>query len=89
MKEYWLIKTTDNEMSSSYKYITDTLEDAENNRMNYCGWYSERGDVTLVKVDQEFHTLEEIEYWHGKVFNHVIYENKDLKYIIKNGRKVK
>ena len=80
MKEYWLIKTTDNEMSSSYKYITDTLEDAENNRMNYC---------TLVKVDQEFHTLEEIEYWHGKVFNHVIYENKDLKYIIKNGRKVK
>ena len=88
MKEYWLIKTSDNEMSSSYKFIAETLEEAEANRMNYCGWYSERGDVTLVKVNQEFHELEKIEYWQGKVFNHYIYNGKELKYIIKNGKKV-
>jgi len=88
MKEYWLIKTSDNEMSSSYKFIADSLEEAEKNRMNYCGWYSEKGDVTLVKVNQKFQTLEEIEYWHGKVFNHIIYEDKSLRYIIKHGKKV-
>ena len=87
MKEYWLIKTIDDERSSSYKFIAESLEEAEANRMNFCGWYCERGDVTIVRVDQEFHTLEEIQYWHGKVFNHVIYENKELEYIIRNGKK--
>ena len=70
MKEYWLIKTSDNEMSSSYKFIAETLEEAEANRMNYCGWYCERGDVTIVKVDQNFHVVEEIDYFHGKIVKH-------------------
>jgi len=93
--EFWVIKTTDNEMSSSYKYITDTLEDAEAHRMDYCGWYCERGDVDILKIDQNFRELEYINYWHGKVWEHVIkvFDERgvfvDEKYIIEQGRKVK
>lgn len=70
MKYFWLIKTNDNEYGSSYKFIAETLEEAEANRMNYCGWYCERGDVTIVKVDQNFHIVEEIDYFHGKIVKH-------------------
>ena len=93
--EFWVIKTTDNEMSSSYKYITDTLEDAEAHRMDYCGWYCERGDVDIIKIDQNFRELEYINYWHGKVWEHVIkvFDERgvfvDEKYIIEQGRRVK
>lgn len=93
--EFWVIKTVDNEMSSSYKYITDTLEDAEAHRMDYCGWYCERGDVDIIKIDQNFRELEYINYWHGKVWEHVIkvFDEHgvfvDEAYIIKQGRRVK
>ncbi|MBR4378274.1 MAG: hypothetical protein IKP50_05300, partial [Bacilli bacterium] len=61
MKYFWLIKTIDSEYGSSYKFIAESLEEAEANRMRFCGWYCQRGDVTIVKVDQNFRVLEEIE----------------------------
>ena len=70
MKYFWLIKTIDSEYGSSYKFIAESLEEAEANRMNFCGWYCERGDVTIVKVDQNFRVVEEIEYFHGKIIKH-------------------
>lgn len=94
MKYYWLIKTIDNEYSSSYKYIADTLEEAEEQRMNFCGWYCQRGDVDIIKVDQNFREVETIHYWQGKVWEHRVRVFNpdgvyiDDKYIIKNGKKV-
>lgn len=70
MKYFWLIKTIDSEYGSSYKFIAESLEEAEANRMRFCGWYCQRGDVTIVKVDQNFRVLEEIEYFHGEIVKH-------------------
>ena len=95
MKYFWLINTIDNEYSSSDKYIAETLEDAEAHRMDYCGWYCQRGDVVLRKVDQNFREIERIDYFHGKVVNHSINifneEGRFVKtiYNVKNGRKVR
>ena len=95
MKYYWLINTIDNEYRSSDKYITDTLEDAEAHRMNYCGWYCHPGDVVIRKVDQNFRELERIEYFHGEILEHKlnIFDEEDRLintiYKIKNGKKVR
>lgn len=95
MRYYWLINTIDDEYRSSDKYITDTLEDAEAHRMDYCGWYCQRGDVVLRKVDQNFKEVERIDYFQGKVIEHSIniFDEKDRLadkiYNIKNGKKVR
>ena len=95
MKYFWVIETIDNEYSSSYKYITDSREDAEAHRMDYCGWYCERGDCHIKKIDQKFRVVEDIDYWHGNIWEHKvnIYDDKgvyvDDKYLIKKGKKVK
>jgi hypothetical protein len=95
MKYFWVIETNNNEYSSSYKYITDTLEDAEAHRMEYCGWYCQPGDVYLIRIDQNFREVEHIKYWQGKVWEHKVnvYDDKgvyvDDKYLIKKGKKVK
>jgi len=95
MKYYWLIKTIDDEYRSSDKYITDTLEDAEAHRMEYCGWYCQPGDVTIRKVDQNFREIERIDYFHGKILEHRfnIFDEEDnfveTIYSVKNGRKVR
>jgi len=95
MKYYWVIKTTDNEYRSSYKYITDTLEDAEAHRMEYCNWYCQQGDVDIIKIDQNFREVETIHYWQGKVWEHktAVYDEKgyyiDGESFVKNGIKIK
>lgn len=95
MKYYWLIRALDNENSSSDKYITDTLEDAEAHRMEYCGWYCQLGDVIIRKVDQNFREIERLEYFKGKVVEHKINifdeENRLVKtiYSVKNGKKAR
>ena len=92
--EFWVIETNDNEYSSSYKYITDSLEDAEAHRMEYCGWYMQPGDVDIIKINQKFIELERIKYRQGKVSRHTIkvYDDRgvyvDEKYLIKNGKVV-
>ena len=94
-KYYWLINISFSERTAGDVYIADTLEDAEAHRMDYCSWYCHPGDVTLRKVDQQFNEVERIDYFQGKVVEHVIYECDDkgkflnMKYIIKNGKKVK
>ena len=95
MKYYWLIKTIDDEYRSSDKYITDTLEDAEAHRMEYCGWYCQPGDVTIRKVDQNFREIERIDYFHGKVIEHLInvFDEEgrlvNTIYSVKKGKKVR
>ena len=95
MKYYWLINTNDNEYRSSDKYITDTLEDAEAHRMEYCGWYCQRGDVVLRKVDQNFREVERIDYFQGRVVDHSIniFDEEDnfvkTIYTVKNGKQVR
>ena len=94
-KYYWLINICFTESSAGDVYIADTLEDAEAHRMDYCSWYCNPGDVTLRKVDQKFNEVERIDYFKGKVIEHVIYERDDIGRLIKayskikNGRKVK
>lgn len=92
--EFWVINTIDNEYRSSDKYITTTLEDAEAHRMDYCGWYCQAGDVDIRRIDQNFHELERIHYWQGKVWEHykVVHDDQNkltIEYIVKNGRKVR
>ena len=95
VNHFWVIKTVDNERSSSYKYITTSLEDAEAHRMDYCGWYCQQGDVDIIKIDENFRELETIHYWQGKVWEHTVkIPNEsgylvDEKYLVKNGRKVR
>lgn len=95
MKYFWVIKTIDNERSSSYKYITDTLEDAEAHRMNYCGWYCHQGDVDIIRIDEHFREIETIHYWQGKVWEHsmIVLDERGVfvkeTYLVKNGRKVR
>ena len=88
-KYYWVIETIDNKRSSSYKYITDTLEDAQAHRMDFCGWYCERGDCTIKKIDSNFNVLEHLDYWHGKLWEHVDRTGSEWKLLVKNGRKLK
>jgi hypothetical protein len=89
MKHYWTIYTVDNERSSSYKYITDTLEDAQAHRMDFCGWYCEQGDCELRKIDQNFKVQEVIDYWHGEVWEHYICTEVGRQYLVRKGKKVK
>ena len=95
MKYFWLINTIGNEYSSSDKYITDTLEDAEAHRMDYCGWYCQRGDVVIRKVDQNFREIERIDYFQGMVIEHKLNifddEGRFVKtiYSVKNGKQVR
>lgn len=67
MKYYYLIKTTDNEWSSSYKEICETLEEAESKVMNYADWYCSNGCCRIVKVDSKFNTIERYDFWKGEL----------------------
>ena len=89
MKDFWVIETIDNERSSSYKYITDTLEDAEAHRMDFCGWYCERGDCQIKRIDQKFHEVEVLDYWHNELWEHYERTPDGAKYYVKKGKKVK
>lgn len=70
-KHYFLIKTTDNERSSSYKYIAETYEEAEELILSgkYNCWYcSTKGNGEIVEVDKTFKTIHVYDYWQGKLF---------------------
>ena len=68
MKYYYLIETTNNECSSSYKEICETLEEAESKVMNHADWYCPKGCCIIVKVDNEFNRIESYKFWEGKKF---------------------
>lgn len=74
MMKLWAIETVDNERGSSYKYLAPTLKDAEEHRMEYCGWYCRPGDVDIVQIDQNLRELARIHYWNGKVWEYRINE---------------
>lgn len=86
---YWVIETVDNERSSSYKYITDTLENAQAHRMDFCGWYCQRGDCVIKRIDQKFHEVEFLVYCHGELWEHYEYTPTGVKWYVKKGRKLK
>jgi len=67
MKYYYLIETTDNEWSSSYKKICETLEEAKAEVMNYADWYCSKGCCRIVKVDSNFNIYEYYKFWNGKL----------------------
>lgn len=93
MKYFWAIETVDDERGSSYKYITDSREDAEAHRMDYCGWYCRPGDCHIKKIDQRLRVVEDIDYWRGEIWEHKvnIYDGEGacvgVKYLIKEGEK--
>lgn len=89
MKYFWVIDTLDNERGSSYKYITDTLEDAQVHRMDFCGWYCERGDCTIKCIDKMFNVVEVLDYRYGELYEHYARTPNGVKYYVKKGRKVK
>lgn len=70
MKKYYLIKTSDNEWSSSYKYITDNFEEAEQQVNNFADWYCNNGTCTLVTVNQSMREIERRSYRDGKLVEH-------------------
>jgi hypothetical protein len=67
MKFYYLIETTDNEWSSSYKETCETFEEAESKVMNYADWYCSNGCCTIDKVDSKFNVYESYHFWKGKL----------------------
>lgn len=70
MKHYFLIKTTDNEYSSSYKYIAETFDEAYRVLMSgkYTDWYATEGNGNIVEVDQTFRVLHTHHYWNGELW---------------------
>lgn len=70
MKYYYLIKTSDNEYNSSYKYIANTLEEAEKHIMEYSDWYCSRGTCVIVQVDNMMHCIKEYNYQDGKYYDY-------------------
>ena len=71
MKHYFLVKTTDNEYSSSYKYIAETFEEAEKQILSgkFNGWYcSTTGNGQVVEVDENFKVIHTHDYWNGELF---------------------
>lgn len=67
MKKYYLIETTDSERSSSYKYITDSLEEAEQQVNNFANWWCNNGTCTIVTVNQSMRVLETRFYKDGEL----------------------
>lgn len=76
MKKYYLIETTDNERSSSYKEICETLEEAESKVMSYADWYCSNGCCRIVKVDSKFNTIERYDFWKGELRETYSYKRK-------------
>lgn len=72
MKKYYLIKTTDSERSSSYKYITDSLEEAEQQVNNFADWWCNNGTCTLVTVNQSMRSIEIRYYRDGELVEHQV-----------------
>lgn len=67
MKKFYLIETTNSEVSSSYKYITDSLEEAEQQVNNFADWWRNNGTCTIVTVNQSMRVLEMRFYENGKL----------------------
>ena len=68
--EYYVIYVIPSEYSGyEPKYISSTLEDAENHIMDYSNWYCLKGTCQIRKVDSCLKTLEIREYHNGKLQN--------------------
>lgn len=65
MKRYYLIQTTDNEYSSSYKKICATLKEAKKEVPNYADWWSTKGTCTICEVDENFTVYAEYRFVNG------------------------
>ena len=76
MKKYYLIETTDNEYSSSYKEICETLEEAQSKVMNYADWWCSNGCCRIVIVDSKFNKIEYYKFWKGKLTETHSYKRK-------------
>lgn len=67
MKYYYLIKTTDNEYTSSYKKICESLEEAKKEVPNYANWYCSKGCCTVDHVDSNFNVIASYIFWKGEL----------------------
>lgn len=67
MKHYFLIRTSDNEWSSSYKKICDTYEEVIKEVPNFADWYCENGCCTVHEVDNNFNVCKTYRFWKGKL----------------------
>ena len=66
-KTFYLIKTSDNEWNSSFKYITDNKEDAFAHVKDYADWYCSKGCCDVYEVDSHFRTIKRYEFWKGEL----------------------
>lgn len=66
MKRYYLIRTSDNEWSSSYKKICDTLEEAKKEVPNFADWYCSAGTCAIHEVDENFVTYKVYHFMNGQ-----------------------
>ena len=67
MKHYFLIETSNNEWSSSYKKICDTYEEAIKEVPNFADWYCGKGCCTVHEVDNNFNVCKTYKFWKGKL----------------------
>ena len=72
MKKYYLIETTDNERSSSCKYITDSFEEAEQQVNNFADWWCNNGTCTLITVNKSMRVIERRTYRDGELAVHQV-----------------
>lgn len=66
MKRYFLIRTADDEWSSSYKKICETLEEAKKEVPNFADWYCSAGTCSIHEVDENFVTYKVYEFRNGQ-----------------------
>lgn len=65
MKRYFLIRTSDDAWSSSYKKICNTLEEAKKEVPNFADWYCSAGTCAIHEVDENFNTYRVYEFKNG------------------------
>lgn len=67
MEYYYLICTTNNEYSSSYKRICKTYEEAVSLVSDFADWFCDNGCCDIVKVDSNFNRIKTYVFWKGSL----------------------
>lgn len=75
-KHYFIIRTSDNEYSSSDKRICSSFEEAKSHIMEYHGWWTNKGgNCHIDEIDEEFHSLQVWFFRDGKAGSYFDYRN--------------
>lgn len=77
MKHYYLIRTSNNEWSSSYKKICETFEEAQREVPNFADWYCPAGTCDVHEVDENFVTYKVYRFREGSLIEVKVWKEEN------------